>query len=225
MLTRTRGRCWCGDVTVAFFSPRASAERTRRSGRQHSVSTRRMVALYDYDPRESSPNIDVEVPACPSPPLPTVSPGTVLRGGSSLLWNPPRWPRSSKCLRRGEGQPSDRLGAVCDPDPVVRAQWCHPEGGREGPQWRCREARCAQDRQGWVTLAHPHHGKDWPLERSGVPAELLSQGTGCVWTPSLWTSGTPESLAHGRIRRALPGSSHTGSLSPFGRDPLPQSRV
>ncbi|NXX19424.1 RIMB2 protein, partial [Podargus strigoides] len=36
------------------------AERNRRSGRQHSVPTRRMVALYDYDPRESSPNVDVE---------------------------------------------------------------------------------------------------------------------------------------------------------------------
>ncbi|XP_045699976.1 RIMS-binding protein 2 isoform X2 [Phyllostomus hastatus] len=36
------------------------AERTRRGGRQHPVPTRRMVALYDYDPRESSPNIDVE---------------------------------------------------------------------------------------------------------------------------------------------------------------------
>lgn len=39
-----------------------STERNRRSGRQYSMSTRRMVALYDYDPRESSPNIDVEVP-------------------------------------------------------------------------------------------------------------------------------------------------------------------
>lgn len=39
----------------------AGTERNRRSGRQHSVSTRRMVALYDYDPRESSPNVDVEV--------------------------------------------------------------------------------------------------------------------------------------------------------------------
>ncbi|XP_062310500.1 RIMS-binding protein 2 isoform X1 [Osmerus eperlanus] len=38
-----------------FFS-----ERNRRSGRQHPASTRRMVALYDYDPRESSPNVDVE---------------------------------------------------------------------------------------------------------------------------------------------------------------------
>ena len=38
------------------------AERNRRSGRQLSMSTRRMVALYDYDPRESSPNVDVEVP-------------------------------------------------------------------------------------------------------------------------------------------------------------------
>lgn len=39
-------------------------ERNRRSGRQHPSSTRRMVALYDYDPRESSPNVDVEVLYC-----------------------------------------------------------------------------------------------------------------------------------------------------------------
>ncbi|XP_056360572.1 RIMS-binding protein 2 [Oenanthe melanoleuca] len=45
------------------------AERGRRGGRQQQqqqqqqqqpVATRRMVALYDYDPRESSPNVDVE---------------------------------------------------------------------------------------------------------------------------------------------------------------------
>ncbi|NXU20351.1 RIMB2 protein, partial [Pardalotus punctatus] len=36
------------------------AERSRRGGRQQPVTTRRMVALYDYDPRESSPNVDVE---------------------------------------------------------------------------------------------------------------------------------------------------------------------
>ncbi|XP_075754555.1 RIMS-binding protein 2 isoform X8 [Pelodiscus sinensis] len=41
-------------------TPIEKIERNRRSGRQHSVSTRRMVALYDYDPRESSPNVDVE---------------------------------------------------------------------------------------------------------------------------------------------------------------------
>ncbi|XP_057603217.1 RIMS-binding protein 2 isoform X2 [Hippopotamus amphibius kiboko] len=41
-------------------TPVEKIERNRRSGRQHSASTRRMVALYDYDPRESSPNIDVE---------------------------------------------------------------------------------------------------------------------------------------------------------------------
>ncbi|KAM7051165.1 RIMS-binding protein 2 isoform 10-T11 [Molossus nigricans] len=41
-------------------TPVEKIERGRRSGRQHSVPTRRMVALYDYDPRESSPNIDVE---------------------------------------------------------------------------------------------------------------------------------------------------------------------
>ncbi|KAJ6656615.1 hypothetical protein lerEdw1_003502 [Lerista edwardsae] len=35
-------------------------ERDRRSGRSPAASTRRMVALYDYDPRESSPNVDVE---------------------------------------------------------------------------------------------------------------------------------------------------------------------
>lgn len=42
-------------------------ERNRRSGRQHPMSTRRMVALYDYDPRESSPNVDVEVPSPAAP--------------------------------------------------------------------------------------------------------------------------------------------------------------
>ncbi|KAM6051889.1 RIMS-binding protein 2 isoform 2-T4 [Theristicus caerulescens] len=41
-------------------SRKSKRERNRRSGRQHSVATRRMVALYDYDPRESSPNVDVE---------------------------------------------------------------------------------------------------------------------------------------------------------------------
>ncbi|XP_072538602.1 RIMS-binding protein 2 isoform X14 [Salminus brasiliensis] len=40
-------------------TPVEKIERNRRSGR-HPVSTRRMVALYDYDPRESSPNVDVE---------------------------------------------------------------------------------------------------------------------------------------------------------------------
>uniref|UniRef100_A0A674C4C8 RIMS-binding protein 2 n=1 Tax=Salmo trutta TaxID=8032 RepID=A0A674C4C8_SALTR len=41
-------------------TPVEKLERNRRSGRQHPSSTRRMVALYDYDPRESSPNVDVE---------------------------------------------------------------------------------------------------------------------------------------------------------------------
>ncbi|XP_042618450.1 RIMS-binding protein 2-like isoform X2 [Cyprinus carpio] len=41
-------------------SRKSKRERNKRSGRQHQVSTRRMVALYDYDPRESSPNVDVE---------------------------------------------------------------------------------------------------------------------------------------------------------------------
>ncbi|XP_009866479.1 PREDICTED: RIMS-binding protein 2 isoform X2 [Apaloderma vittatum] len=41
-------------------TPVEKIERNRRSGRQQSASTRRMVALYDYDPRESSPNVDVE---------------------------------------------------------------------------------------------------------------------------------------------------------------------
>ncbi|KFQ36292.1 PREDICTED: RIMS-binding protein 2 isoform X1 [Merops nubicus] len=41
-------------------TPVEKIERNRRSGRQQPVSTRRMVALYDYDPRESSPNVDVE---------------------------------------------------------------------------------------------------------------------------------------------------------------------
>ncbi|XP_045390257.1 RIMS-binding protein 2 isoform X3 [Lemur catta] len=41
-------------------TPVEKTERSRRGGRHHAVSTRRMVALYDYDPRESSPNVDVE---------------------------------------------------------------------------------------------------------------------------------------------------------------------
>ncbi|NXU48962.1 RIMB2 protein, partial [Turnix velox] len=41
-------------------TPVEKIERNRRSGRQQAVATRRMVALYDYDPRESSPNVDVE---------------------------------------------------------------------------------------------------------------------------------------------------------------------
>ncbi|XP_061762892.1 RIMS-binding protein 2 isoform X11 [Nerophis ophidion] len=41
-------------------SRKSKRERNRRSGRQHPMSTRRMVALYDYDPRESSPNIDIQ---------------------------------------------------------------------------------------------------------------------------------------------------------------------
>ncbi|XP_010187804.1 PREDICTED: RIMS-binding protein 2 isoform X2 [Mesitornis unicolor] len=41
-------------------TPVEKIERSRRGGRQQVVSTRRMVALYDYDPRESSPNVDVE---------------------------------------------------------------------------------------------------------------------------------------------------------------------
>ncbi|XP_053727853.1 RIMS-binding protein 2 isoform X15 [Synchiropus splendidus] len=41
-------------------SRKSKRERNRRSGRPHPMSTRRMVALYDYDPRESSPNVDVE---------------------------------------------------------------------------------------------------------------------------------------------------------------------
>ncbi|NXQ20784.1 RIMB2 protein, partial [Peucedramus taeniatus] len=41
-------------------TPIEKIERGRRGGRQQPLATRRMVALYDYDPRESSPNVDVE---------------------------------------------------------------------------------------------------------------------------------------------------------------------
>ncbi|XP_069921842.1 RIMS-binding protein 2 isoform X9 [Oryctolagus cuniculus] len=41
-------------------TPVERTERSRRSGRHRPVSTRRMVAVYDYDPRESSPNVDAE---------------------------------------------------------------------------------------------------------------------------------------------------------------------
>uniref|UniRef100_G3WSR8 RIMS-binding protein 2 n=1 Tax=Sarcophilus harrisii TaxID=9305 RepID=G3WSR8_SARHA len=46
-------------LSVHRRSRKSKRERNRRSGR-HPMSTRRMVALYDYDPRESSPNVDVE---------------------------------------------------------------------------------------------------------------------------------------------------------------------
>lgn len=36
-----------------------------KRGRGRDQHSRRMVALYDYDPRESSPNVDVEVPHTP----------------------------------------------------------------------------------------------------------------------------------------------------------------
>ncbi|XP_077015658.1 RIMS-binding protein 2 [Tamandua tetradactyla] len=41
-------------------TPVARTDRARRGGRQQPAPTRRMVALYDYDPAESSPNVDVE---------------------------------------------------------------------------------------------------------------------------------------------------------------------
>ncbi|NXK67672.1 RIMB2 protein, partial [Sylvietta virens] len=41
-------------------TPIEKIERGRRGPRQQPLPTRRMVALYDYDPRESSPNVDVE---------------------------------------------------------------------------------------------------------------------------------------------------------------------
>lgn len=62
---REGGQRCCSDLTAAPPFPRAVAERNRRGGRQRPVPTRRAVALYDYDPRESSPNIDAEVPAGP----------------------------------------------------------------------------------------------------------------------------------------------------------------
>ncbi|XP_072096876.1 RIMS-binding protein 2 isoform X3 [Mobula birostris] len=41
-------------------TPVEKIERDRRSSRPFPLTSRRMVALYDYDPRESSPNVDVE---------------------------------------------------------------------------------------------------------------------------------------------------------------------
>lgn len=41
-------------------TPVQRIERNRRTGRPLPMLSRRMVALYDYDPRESSPNVDVE---------------------------------------------------------------------------------------------------------------------------------------------------------------------
>ncbi|KAJ8346566.1 hypothetical protein SKAU_G00279670 [Synaphobranchus kaupii] len=45
---------------LSLNTPVDKIDRNRRGTQQPSVSTRRMVALYDYDPRESSPNVDVE---------------------------------------------------------------------------------------------------------------------------------------------------------------------
>ncbi|XP_062930121.1 RIMS-binding protein 2 isoform X9 [Mobula hypostoma] len=50
-------------VTQGFLplnTPVEKIERDRRSSRPFPLTSRRMVALYDYDPRESSPNVDVE---------------------------------------------------------------------------------------------------------------------------------------------------------------------
>ncbi|XP_048450661.1 RIMS-binding protein 2-like, partial [Rhincodon typus] len=46
--------------SVNCRSRKSKRERNRRSNQQRSITSRRMVALYDYDPRESSPNVDVE---------------------------------------------------------------------------------------------------------------------------------------------------------------------
>ncbi|KAG9353936.1 hypothetical protein JZ751_012060, partial [Albula glossodonta] len=45
---------------LSLNTPVDKVDRNRRGIRQPPMSTRRMVALYDYDPRESSPNVDVE---------------------------------------------------------------------------------------------------------------------------------------------------------------------
>lgn len=39
----------------------SSLPEQNRRGLRRDQASRRMVALYDYDPRESSPNVDVEV--------------------------------------------------------------------------------------------------------------------------------------------------------------------
>ncbi|XP_062930117.1 RIMS-binding protein 2 isoform X6 [Mobula hypostoma] len=46
--------------SVTRRSRKSKRERDRRSSRPFPLTSRRMVALYDYDPRESSPNVDVE---------------------------------------------------------------------------------------------------------------------------------------------------------------------
>lgn len=51
--------CAVARVAVTLRSDWSSPEQKRRGGRRDQTS-RRMVALYDYDPRESSPNTDVE---------------------------------------------------------------------------------------------------------------------------------------------------------------------
>uniref|UniRef100_A0A8C7LDX0 RIMS-binding protein 2 n=1 Tax=Oncorhynchus kisutch TaxID=8019 RepID=A0A8C7LDX0_ONCKI len=46
-------------IKQGFLPLNTPVDKDRRGFRQHQA-TRRMVALYDYDPRESSPNVDVE---------------------------------------------------------------------------------------------------------------------------------------------------------------------
>lgn len=50
----------CDDNALLKYLLLLLPEQNRRGLRRDQAS-RRMVALYDYDPRESSPNVDVEV--------------------------------------------------------------------------------------------------------------------------------------------------------------------
>lgn len=60
LMCRDGNRGYVRAVMLSLPSDWSSPEQKRRGGRRDQMS-RRMVALYDYDPRESSPNVDVEV--------------------------------------------------------------------------------------------------------------------------------------------------------------------
>lgn len=101
-----RGPRFCSDLTAASPFPVLSTERNRRGGRPRPVPTRRAVALYDYDPRESSPNIDAEVPAGP--------PRRATAMATATATATPELPRATR------GSPAHSETGKVYPSPVTR---------------------------------------------------------------------------------------------------------
>lgn len=64
---KVRGRLW--RKRLSEICHLLSFPEQNRRGLRRDQASRRMVALYDYDPRESSPNVDVEVSLTAKDPL------------------------------------------------------------------------------------------------------------------------------------------------------------